>query len=154
MSEIKVSEKASKLVFDVSAKSMQRAAYVAGIGEINRMNEAIQTLFDYIADLESGLASTKAGLAGYEWILLSSGNLPKIGERVFVAMENGWVAIGCWGSPLGVPERVWKNDSGQEIHNVTYWMPKPEAPKGEVDRDSDDIDDYTLGSILDTNGTD
>lgn len=52
MSETKVSEKASKLVFDVSTKSMQRAAWAAGIGEITRMNEAIQKLLDYIASLE------------------------------------------------------------------------------------------------------
>ena len=56
MSEIKASEKASKLVFDVSEKSIHRGFWAAGIGEITRMNDAIQKLFDYIVSLEAQLA--------------------------------------------------------------------------------------------------
>ena len=63
------------------------------------------------------------------WIPVSRENLPKIGERVFVSMENWWVTIACWYPTLGSLESVWKNDCGQEIHNVTHWMPLPKFPE-------------------------
>lgn len=66
-----------------------------------------------------------------EWIKVTEDSLPKkeidqISISVLVATETKVV----WDAHYNYKEYLWERTySGEEIHNVTHWMPLPEPPK-------------------------
>jgi len=79
-------------------------------------------------DYKARIAELEAEQA--RWIPVGE-RLPDEGGRVYVMLNNKWGAIAYWFPIKGGLAGMWKNDCGQVIHNVTHWMPLPEAPEVE-----------------------